>query len=71
MYKTLTIKNSQTSPIYVISEVSEFNKKVIHPKSEITFAAELDPDLKIFSRKVRRNKRDYLWVGIIDIDADI
>lgn len=71
MYRSLTMINDTNRNIRVISEVKEFNKLVIRPRSKFTFAAELDEDLKIFSKKVRLNNRDYLWVGIVDKDAFI
>ena len=67
--KQLSVTNTGTKSLNVISEVPEFNNVVIPSGAKFTFAANLPDDLKIFHKKIRKGLKAYMWVGIVDKDA--
>jgi hypothetical protein len=71
MRQTLTTVNHTNVPIRVISELKSFNGITIQPKTSFIFSADIPEDLKIFCKRVTKDRKLLLWVGLIDKDANL
>lgn len=69
--QTVITTNHSSVDVPIVSELDDLRDLVIKPNSKLKLEVDVPPGLKVFCRRVIINKRQCLWVGLIDKNANL